>query len=78
MSSAYTANTNNRKKKLSPINIIITPIYIGLRENLYKPVITNFFVGSAGDSVPLPRTAKSVMHINIRINPIVKVKIPKK
>ena len=45
----------------SPININITPMYIGLREYLYKPEITSFFVGSAGDKVPLPFIANRLM-----------------
>ncbi len=43
---------------------------IGLPENLYSPVITNLFVGSAGDSVPLPLTAKLIMELNIVAKPI--------
>jgi len=63
---------------LSPISIIITPIYIGLREYLYGPDITNFFVGSAGDKVPFPRIAKLAMQVNININPIANIEKPEK
>ena len=75
--SAYAPNTYDRKKMLSPINIIITPIYMGLRENLYNPDITNFFVGSAGDNVPFPRMPKLIIQISIITNPTVNIVKPK-
>ena len=54
----------------SPANIIVTPMYIGLRENLKRPVTTKYIVGSAGDNVPLPLTAKLIMQVNITTKPI--------
>lgn len=78
MKREYAPNIYDRKKMLSPINIIVTPIYIGLRENLYSPDITNFFVGSAGDNVPFPRVTKLAMQISIRINPTANINKPKR
>jgi len=63
---------------LSPSNIIVTPTYIGLHENLYSPDITNFFVGSAGDNVPFPRTAKLATQINIITRPTANIVNPEK
>lgn len=48
---------------VSPANIIITPTYMGLREYLYNPKITSFFVGSRGDNVPFPSNPNLAMHI---------------
>ena len=74
----YAPIIDDRKKTLSPINIIVTPIYIGLRENLYSPNITNFFVGSAGDNVPRPWIAKLATHISITTDPNINIDKPKK
>ena len=61
MIAVYIHRLVEAKNADSPININITPMYMGLREYLYKPETTNFFVGSTGDNVPLPFIANIVM-----------------
>ena len=60
----------------SPASISITPTYIGLREYLYNPFMTNRFVGSAGESVPRPLIAKLTIQCSMTINPVINTTVP--
>ena len=75
--AVYIQSAIELKNADSPIRINITPMYIGLREYLYKPETTNFFVGSAGDNVPLPFMANMLMQYNRIANPLTKINMAK-
>src|SRR6185369_3789802 len=74
--AAQTARTREPWNTDSPINIVTTPLIIGLRTYRYGPIATSFCVGSHGASVPFPTRANSETHHPKSAKPHRKIKIP--
>lgn len=74
--TAQTARTREPWNTDSPINIVTTPLIIGLRTYRYGPTATSRCVGSHGASVPFPTRANSEMHHAKSAKPHRKIRIP--